>query len=72
LTTTLDELVQNIGSALGREVILDRQPMQPGDVVITYADVSKARERLGYAPTTALPEGMLRFVDWYQTKGPGA
>ena len=72
LTTTLDELVQNIGSALGREVILDRQPMQPGDVVITYADVSKARERLGYAPTTALPEGMLRFVDWYQTVGPGA
>ena len=72
LTTTLDELVQNIGSALGREVILDRQPMQPGDVVITYADVSKARERLGYAPTTALPEGMLRFVDWYQTAGPGA
>lgn len=72
LTTTLDELVQNVGSALGQEVLLDRQPMQPGDVVITYADVSKAKERLGYAPTTALPEGMLRFVDWYRTKGPGA
>ena len=72
LTTTLEQLVENVGSALGREVVLDRQPMQPGDVVITYADISKARERLGYAPSTALPEGMLRFVDWYRTEGPGA
>ena len=71
-TTTLSELVECVGSALGVEVVLDRQPMQPGDVVITYADISKARERLGYAPETLLAEGMVRFVEWYRSDGPGA
>jgi len=71
-TTTLSELVESVGSALGVEVVLDRQPMQPGDVVITYADISKARERLGYAPETLLAEGMVRFVEWYRSDGPGA
>ena len=71
-TTTLSELVECVGSALGVEVVLDRQPMQPGDVVITYADISKARERLGYAPETLLAEGVVRFVEWYRSDGPGA
>jgi len=71
-TTTLSELVESVGGALGVEVVLDRQPMQPGDVVITYADISKARERLGYAPETLLPDGVTRFVEWYRTDGPGS
>ena len=71
-TTTLSELVECVGSALGVEVVLDRQPMQPGDVVITYADISKARDCLGYAPETLLAEGMVRFVEWYRSDGPGA
>ena len=71
-TTSLSELVETIGAALGVEVALDRQPMQPGDVVITYADVSKAKERLGYAPQVLIPDGVARFVDWYKREGPGA
>ncbi|MFT5477583.1 MAG: UDP-glucuronate 4-epimerase, partial [Planctomycetota bacterium] len=71
-TTTLAELVDEIGQACGREVILDRQPMQPGDVEITYADVSKAREMLGYRPSTTVREGLARFVEWYRSVHPKA
>ena len=46
--------------------MLDRQPLQPGDVKVTYADVSKASEKLGYAPSTLVPEGLARFVEWYR------
>ena len=65
-TTTLSELVQAIGEACGREPVLDRQPMQPGDVQVTYANVDKARERLGYRPSTSVREGLERFVAWYR------
>ncbi len=65
-TTSLAELVQSIGAVCGLEPILDRQPMQPGDVEITYADVSKARERLGYAPQVPVRAGLERFVAWFR------
>lgn len=65
-TTSLAELVELIGEACGKAPVLDRQPMQPGDVVITYADVTKARERLGYDPHTTVAEGLARFVPWYR------
>ena len=67
-TTSLAELVEMIGQACGKEPIIDRQPMQPGDVVITYADVSKAKSKLGYAPSTLVPEGLRRFVEWYRAQ----
>ncbi|MBL4769745.1 MAG: capsular biosynthesis protein CpsI, partial [Planctomycetes bacterium] len=59
-----------IGKACGREPIIDRQPMQPGDVTITYADVSKAKAKLGYLPGVPVSEGLVRFVDWYRTNAP--
>jgi UDP-glucuronate 4-epimerase len=65
-TTSLAELVDLIGEACGVEPVLDRQPMQPGDVVVTYADVSKAKEKLGYRPSTTVREGLGRFVEWYR------
>jgi UDP-glucuronate 4-epimerase len=68
-TTSLAELVEVIGEACGRAPIIDRQPMQPGDVVVTYADVSKAKARLGYSPSTLIPEGVSRFVAWYHAEG---
>jgi UDP-glucuronate 4-epimerase len=66
-TTSLAELVQWIGEACGERPILDQQPMQPGDVEITYADVSKARERLGYEPKVPVREGLDRFVAWFRS-----
>ncbi|MFM7283300.1 MAG: GDP-mannose 4,6-dehydratase, partial [Planctomycetia bacterium] len=65
-TISLAELVAAIELATGRNMLLDRQPMQPGDVLVTYADVSKARQKLGYEPRTPLAEGLRRFVAWYR------
>ncbi len=64
-TTSLQELVDLLGVVCGKKVVLDRQPLQAGDVAITYADVAKARERLGYRPMTPVREGVERFVAWY-------
>jgi UDP-glucuronate 4-epimerase len=71
-TITLAELIAAIGQACGVEPILDRRPMQPGDVLVTYADVSKARARLGYDPHTTLEEGLARFLEWYRARTPRA
>ena len=65
-TTTLVDLVRRIEGALGREAVLDRQPFQPGDVPVTYADISLARAELGYDPSTPISEGIPRYVEWYR------
>jgi UDP-glucuronate 4-epimerase len=67
-TTTLVELVKAIESALGKEAIIDRQPSQPGDVPITYADISLAKAELGYQPTTKIAEGIPKYVEWYRAQ----
>ena len=69
-TTSLSELVGMIGEACGREPVLDRQPMQPGDVIVTYADVSKAKAKLGYQPSTLVRDGLEKFVAWYRERNP--
>jgi len=70
-TTTLEELVSELGRLCEREPLLDRQPLQPGDVMVTCADVSRAQEALGYAPSVPVAEGLRRYVDWY-LRGAGA
>src|SRR5690606_816360 len=64
-TTTLSRLIELISAALGREPIIDRLPLQPGDVERTYADITRARELLGYAPRTKVEEGIPKFVQWF-------
>lgn len=66
-TTTLAKLVDLIAKAVGRPANLQRLPMQPGDVNRTFADVTKARNLLGYQPTTPVEEGIPRFVDWLKS-----
>lgn len=68
-TISLADLVAAIGRACGVEPILDRQPLQPGDVLVTYADVAKARADLGYDPRTELEDGLARFVAWFRARG---
>lgn len=63
-TTSLKRLVDIIGSSLGITPRLDLQPMQPGDVNRTFADIGKARRLLGYKPTTVVEEGIPKFVEW--------
>jgi UDP-glucuronate 4-epimerase len=65
-TTTLQDLVDELGRQCGVEPILDRQPLQPGDVMVTCADVTRAKEDLGYAPSVPVAEGLRRYVEWYQ------
>lgn len=62
----LIDFVALIGKACGIEPVLDLLPMQPGDVTATWADIGPARRDLGYAPATALGDGIPHFVDWYR------
>jgi UDP-glucuronate 4-epimerase len=64
-TTTLSELISAIEDALGKKATINRLPEQPGDVPLTYADISKAKSLLGYDPHTKIAEGIPKFVDWF-------
>ena len=64
-TVTLSQLIALLEKHLGRKAVLDRQPPQPGDVPITYADIAKARKHLGYNPRIKIEEGIPLFVDWF-------
>jgi len=65
-TIRLDTLISLIESALGKKAIIDRQPLQPGDVPITFADISKAQKMLGYQPQVKAENGIPLFVDWFR------
>jgi UDP-glucuronate 4-epimerase len=65
-TVKLSELIALIEAALGKRAIIDRQPLQPGDVPLTYADISKARTRLDYHPQVKVEKGIPLFVDWFR------
>ncbi len=62
------ELVRQLESALGKKAQVEYFPAQPGDVPMTWSDISKARRLLGYEPRVALPEGIKRFVSWLREK----
>jgi len=60
----LSEMIETVARSCGREAIVKRLPMQPGDVDRTFADVGKAGRLLDYAPTMPFAEGVQRFVQW--------
>ncbi len=66
----LAELLEMLERVTGRKVIREAKPPQPGDVPLTWADISKARRVLGYEPATNLEEGLERFVTWYRKTSP--
>lgn len=55
-----------IEEALGQKAEIDFQPMQPGDVPATYADIEASRRVLGFEPRVPIDEGIPRFVAWYR------
>jgi len=63
----LNTMIETIEASLGKKAILQRLPDQPGDVPITYADISKAQRLLGYAPETPFRKGIDAFTAWYRT-----
>jgi UDP-glucuronate 4-epimerase len=68
-TVKLTRLIELLETALGKKAVIDRQPEQPGDVPITFADISKARARLGYHPRVQIEQGIPKFVDWFLKSG---
>ncbi len=66
-TTTLAELIEMVETACEKKADVRVVGEQPGDVPRTFADVSKAKELLGYEPHTPIAEGVKKYVEWYRS-----
>lgn len=64
-TVSLNEAIEIVERISGKKLEIINEPMQPGDVNLTNADISKARAKLGYDPKTSFEEGMTVFHDWF-------
>ena len=70
-TVELRYLISLIEKNLDKKAMIKRLPDQPGDVPITYADISKAKRLLNYHPEVGIEDGIKRFVEWYKNKSRG-
>ncbi len=64
-TVQLNYLVELLEKTIGKKANIKYLPEQPGDVSITYADISKAKQELNYNPQTSIEEGIQEFIEWY-------
>lgn len=69
-TVKLNRLIELLENALGRKALIKRLPPQPGDVPLTCADITKAREQLGYRPQISIEQGIPLFVKWLSQRAP--
>ena len=67
-TVGLKDLISLIEETLGKRARIRQLPPQTGDVLITYADISKAKELLDYEPKTFIEEGIQKFVGWFRNQ----
>ena len=67
-TTSLKELIRLIEEALDKKANIEMLELQPGDISVTYADITKAKRMLKYQPRVKMEEGIKRFVEWYRGK----
>ncbi len=67
-TISLSLMVSTIEDVLGKKANINKLPMQPGDVNITFANIDKAKKMLGYNPSMEFSEGIRNFVAWYRRK----
>jgi UDP-glucuronate 4-epimerase len=67
-TVELKELISLLEQELGQKAKIDPQPVQPGDVPQTFADIAKARRLLGYNPQTQIEDGIHKFVAWFRAQ----
>lgn len=65
-TISLEDLIELIRAQMNVDVRIDRKPMQPGDVTVTHADISKARQMLDYDPQYSMEQGIREFLEWYR------
>lgn len=59
--------IEKIENAIGKKAVKNMLPMQPGDVLATYAETKDLREMVGFSPDTSLDWGVQQFVDWYKS-----
>lgn len=65
-TVSLNEFIETVEKVTGKKAIIQQKPMQLGDIPNTFADISHAKEKLGYNPKTNIEEGMKKVVEWYR------
>ena len=65
-TVTLSRLIELLEQSLGKKAVIERHPAQPGDVPLTYADITKSRKLLGYSPKVKIEQGIPLFVEWFR------
>jgi UDP-glucuronate 4-epimerase len=63
----LMDFIGAIEQNLGRKAVYDMQPLQPGDVPATFADISESARDLGFTPKIGMKEGIARFIAWYKS-----
>jgi UDP-glucuronate 4-epimerase len=63
----LTDFIGLIEQALGRKAQMQLEPMQPGDVAATYADIEASQRDLGFEPSTPIAEGIPKFLAWYRS-----
>jgi UDP-glucuronate 4-epimerase len=71
-TVKLSYLIELLEKGLGKKAIIDRQPPQPGDAPITFANIGKARSLLGYSPGIKIEQGIPLFLEWFHKQGTAA
>lgn len=62
----LDEFISVLEDKIGKKAFKEYLPMQPGDVSITYADISDLQKDIKFRPSTGIEEGLSKFIDWYK------
>lgn len=66
-TISLKELIRTLETATNKKALIKQLGMQPGDVPVTCADISKAKRLLGYKPTVTIEEGIKKFFEWFKS-----
>lgn len=61
----ISQLIDVIEQRIGKSAIRENYPMQPGDVMETYADISELQQAIQFSPSTSIEQGIDRFVEWY-------
>ncbi len=63
---SLNRFIKAIENACGKKAIIEHLPMQPGDVVCTYSDISNLQDVINFSPKTSIEDGINKFVSWYK------
>lgn len=69
---TLKELIDTLYELMDAQPNIKQMPMQPGDVDVTFADISKAQSLLGYQPKTNFTDGLKAFINWFNAQSKSA